>query len=73
MSDPVAHPPHYTNGDIECIDAIRSSLGISGFRAYCRGNAFKYIWRAPFKNNTEEDMKKAKWYIDAYLATYEIR
>jgi hypothetical protein len=27
MSDNVKHPDHYTSGGIECIDAIRASLG----------------------------------------------
>lgn len=40
--DEVNHPSHYTNGDIECIDAIRAALGKEGFIAYCRGNAIKY-------------------------------
>ena len=27
MSDSVNHPAHYTDGDIECIDAIKAALG----------------------------------------------
>jgi hypothetical protein len=61
--DPVNHPPHYTQGDIECIDAIRAALGRDGFIAYCRGNAMKYIWRCNHKNGVE-DMHKAEWYIN---------
>lgn len=57
-------PDHYTQGDIECIDAIRSALGEDGFQAYCRGNVIKYAWRAGTKvgNTAEMDMQKAMVY-----------
>jgi hypothetical protein len=30
--DMVNHPPHYTQGDIECIDAIKAATkGLNGF------------------------------------------
>jgi hypothetical protein len=61
--DPVNHPPHYTNGSIECIDAIRAALGHDGFVAYCRGNALKYAWRCKHKGGSE-DLAKAAWYLN---------
>ena len=61
--DLVNHPPHYTAGSIECIDAIRAALGDEGFLAYCRGNALKYVWRAPLKASAQ-DLRKAIWYLD---------
>ena len=60
--DPVLSPSHYTSGDIECIDAIRSALGEGGFRAWCRGNAIKYLWRAGLKGDATEDLRKATFY-----------
>jgi hypothetical protein len=63
QADPVNHPPHYTQGDIECIDAIRAALGRDGFVAYCRGNAMKYSWRYRHKGGVE-DLHKAEWYIN---------
>ena len=60
--DPINHPAHYTQGEIECIDAIRAALGPEGFRAYCRGNVIKYVWRAEHKGKTQEDLEKALWY-----------
>ena len=59
----VNSPPHYqsTTG-IECIEAIRAALGEEGFKAYCRGNAIKYIWRE--KADSIEDRKKAIWYLN---------
>jgi hypothetical protein len=61
QADPVNHPPHYNQGEIECIDAIRAALGREGFIAYCRGNAIKYLWRCVHKGGVE-DLRKAKWY-----------
>lgn len=71
--DTVNHPPHYTKGGIECIDAIEAAtVNLSGFEGYCAGNALKYIWRHEFKNGTE-DLKKAVWYIDRLVATRKKR
>lgn len=68
MADNVRRPAHYTQGGIECIDAIRSSLGPEGFRAYCIGNVVKYTWRYRHKGGVE-DLRKAAvylgWAIDA--------
>ena len=61
--DMVNHPPHYTQGGIECIDAIKAACeGLNGFEGYCTGNALKYLWRWKHKNGVE-DLKKADWYI----------
>lgn len=57
----VNHPSHYTAGEVECIDAIRSMLG-DGFIDYCRGNVVKYLWRAPLKGGLE-DYRKARQYL----------
>jgi len=66
--DMVNSPPHYTAGDIECIDAIRAALGPEGFKAFCRGNAIKYNWRSSLKNGVE-DIEKARWYMDKLIET----
>lgn len=63
-TDMVNHPPHYQADGIECIDAIRASLGLEGFVAYCRGNAIKYSWRASKKGDAAQDLKKAAWYLN---------
>lgn len=63
MNDKVNSPPHYTQGGVECIDAIKAATyGLTGFEGYCTGNAIKYIWRWKHKNGVE-DLKKAHWYI----------
>lgn len=71
--DMVNKPPHYNQGEIECIDAIASALGPEGFRAYCRGNAIKYLWRAELKhsNKQSEDWAKANWYINRMMKGQE--
>lgn len=61
-TDMVNHPPHYTAGGIECIDAIRAALGREGFIAYCRGQVIKYTWRCGLKGAAVEDAQKAAWY-----------
>lgn len=63
--DPINHPSHYTQGDIECIDALKAALGPEGFQAYCRGAVLKYAWRAGHKGPAAEDLRKAAWYATA--------
>lgn len=55
----VNHPSHYNAGSIEVIDAIEDwELN------FHLGNVVKYVARAEHKNNTIEDLKKARWYLD---------
>jgi hypothetical protein len=65
-ADVVNNPSHYTQGGIECIDAIRAALGPDGFESYCVGNALKYLWRYKHKNGIE-DIRKAHQYIKFIL------
>lgn len=68
--DVVNHPKHYTQGAIECIDAIKyinNKLHMEGYEGYCLGNFIKYIWRCNFKNGWE-DIDKAIFYLDELLA-----
>lgn len=65
--DNVNHPSHYTQGGIECIDAIKAAtVGLTGIEAVCTGNAIKYLWRWKFKNGVE-DIRKAIWYLERLL------
>lgn len=71
MGDNVNHPAHYTQGGVECIDAIEAAvIGLSGIEAVCTGNAIKYLWRWKQKNGVE-DLKKARWYIDRLIEREE--
>ena len=58
----VNHPSHYTQGGIECIEAIRASMKPEGFQDYCKGNVLKYVWRWRDKGGVE-DLEKAKVYL----------
>jgi len=66
MQDPVNHPDHYTSGNIECLDAIKSALG-ENYQFYVQGNLIKYIWRFNHKNGVE-DLKKAQFYLNDLIA-----
>ena len=62
MDDVVNSPSHYA-GEVECIDAIKSSMSHEAFKGYLKGNIIKYIWRFERKNG-HEDLLKAQWYIN---------
>ena len=63
-SDPINHPSHYTQGLVECIDAIQSSMSFEGFTGYLKGNVLKYLWRYQNKGKALEDLQKAQWYLN---------
>lgn len=64
MADNVNHPSHYTQGGIECIDALKAATaGLEGIEAVCTANAIKYLWRWKHKNGIE-DIEKAIWYLE---------
>jgi hypothetical protein len=64
MVDMVNRPPHYLVGGIEAIDVIKSRLTPEEYQGYLKGNHLKYILRYPFKDNPEQDLQKADWYIN---------
>jgi len=68
VKEAVNHPEHY-GGDTayEAIKVIEAwDLG------FHLGNVVKYISRAGKKTkNTNEDLKKAKWYLERYLLLEE--
>lgn len=70
-TDMVNHPSHYTQGGIECIDALKAAtVSKTGIEAVCTANAIKYLWRYEEKNGIE-DVKKARWYIDRLIKELE--
>ena len=69
--DNVNSPAHYTQGGIECIDAIKAAtVGLTGMEAVCTGNVIKYVWRQKHKNKLE-DLRKASWYLNYLIRYYE--
>jgi hypothetical protein len=69
MSDSVNHPSHYTFGGIETIDYMEAKATPEEFRGHLRLTALKYLSRAGLKNDTLEDLQKARWYIE-YLIDF---
>lgn len=69
MNDVVNNPKHYTQGTVECIDALESmAVGYTDTTQCCLAwQVAKYIWRAPLKGNMSEDLRKARWYLDRLL------
>ena len=71
VPDMVNHPQHYTQGGIECIDALKAAtVGKRGIEAVCVANVIKYLWRYEKKNGIE-DIRKAKFYIERLLRELE--
>jgi hypothetical protein len=68
ITDMVNHPPHYKQGTIEVIDVIEQCE-----LPYHLGCVTKYVLRAGKKNKdkTLEDLKKAQWYLNRYIANME--
>jgi hypothetical protein len=63
QADSVNHPAHYKVGGIETIDFIEAK-GLN----YHLGNVVKYITRADTKGSREEDLLKARWYLNREIA-----
>ena len=70
-SDPVNRPSHYTEGGIECIDAIKASMSTESFLGFLKGNVQKYMWRYEKKVAPVEDLKKAQWYLSKLIEEQE--
>lgn len=65
-SDMVNHPSHYADTDLpaEVIDIIEPTIkNYPSEVGYHVGNVIKYLLRAPYKNNLNEDVSKAEFYL----------
>lgn len=65
-NDPVNHPSHYTQDNVECIDAMELIFGTEFTMHYCLLNVYKYLWRRKDKGDEEQDIQKALWYFDKH-------
>ena len=66
----VVNPQHYKNGEVECIEAIKSAVvGKDGFSGYLVGNCIKYLFRYESKGGVT-DLEKSNWYVNK-LIDYE--
>lgn len=66
MGDPINHPAHYELDGYECIDVMLATQGREAVMAFCKCNAFKYLWRHRFKGG-DEDLEKARRYLGMYM------
>ena len=61
----VSHPSHYQGKRFEVIDIIEDyELNFN------KGNALKYLIRAGHKDDYVQDLKKAIWYLNREIETY---
>ena len=67
-SDAVDHPSHYCGKKYEVIDLI-DDFGLN----FNKGNALKYLLRAGHKDDYVQDLKKAIWYLNREIETYNTR
>ena len=71
-NDVVNSPSHYKGEKYECIEVMREVFGEEATKNFCLLNAFKYLWRCGKKHESpDEDINKAIWYLNKYLATKE--
>jgi len=71
MSDLVNKPPHYNNGNIECIDYLKDNMTTEAFKGYLEGCTKKYLHRWQYKGNPQQDLSKARWYLDRLILETE--
>lgn len=69
--DSVDNPSHYTQGSIECLDAIRESMTSESYNGFLKGQVQKYMWRYEKKSNPLEDLRKAEFYLKRLIKEYD--
>jgi len=60
---------HYEKLEIQPWDFFEKNSNAIEISAACKQNILKYIMRD--KNNKVEDLKKALWYLQAWINIYE--
>ena len=68
--DLINEPPHYNQGEIECIDAIKAATG-AGFEYALQANVIKYLWRYRDKDHPMQDLLKARWYLEELIELHK--
>jgi hypothetical protein len=68
LNDAVSHPAHYTQGSVECIDAIKAAMTPDEYRGFLKGQVIKYVWRCDRKHTSPlTDLRKAAWYLERLI------
>lgn len=76
MTEQVVHPDHYNQYEgFEVIDVCEQLRSPDGTGNFNRGNAFKYLARAGWKNPTKEveDLEKAVFYLQREIERIKAR
>ena len=61
-------PSWYTQGRVECIEAMESAFSGKDVATFCRLNAFKYVWRSTaHKDSDDVNVRKAIWFLERSL------
>ncbi len=68
--DIINKPNHYTQGNVEFIQAIESTLSPDQFIGYLKAQCMKYLWRFELKNGCE-DLAKSQWYLNKLKEVYQ--
>jgi hypothetical protein len=63
MSEDINSPERYKRNGIECIDAMLAIYTKEEVIAFCKLNAFKYLWRSNMKEPSKS-IQKANWYLN---------
>ena len=61
--DEITKPKHYTQGSVECLDAIDSMLEESSRIDFYRTQIVKYMWRLRDKGDPLKDDKETEFYL----------
>ena len=69
--DEITKPKHYTQGNVECLDAIESVLEESSRIDFYRSQIVKYMWRLRDKGDSLKDAKRAQFYLGRLIEKLE--
>ena len=73
ITDSVNSPGHYTRGSQEAIVTIEEAIqdAPSPVEGMLQANALKYLLRLWLKENSVEDARKARWYLNRLITSLE--
>lgn len=68
MTEEVNHPERY-GGDTtyECIKVLEAWMPTEQYKGFLRGNALKYLCRVGKKDETVQELKKARFYLEKLI------
>jgi len=73
MSDPVNHPSHYQYGKFEVIDVLEEAVRLAPdpVKGSLQYQVLKYMLRLWGKDNSLQDAKKSRWYLNRLIGNME--